>query len=243
MQKKRYDGREPDQLRKIKITRDYIKHAEGSCLIEMGNTRVICTASMDKNVPPWLRGQGSGWVKAEYGMLPRATQNRNLRDRISGRSMEIQRLIGRSLRSVVNLRRMGEKTIWIDCDVIQADGGTRTTSIVGGFIAMADCLHKMYREALITEFPVNEFLAATSVGLLNGQPILDLNYREDVDVDVDMNVVMKSSGEFVEVQGTAEGKTFTREQFDQFLDLAKKGIEDIIDLQRNTLKDLQPLLT
>lgn len=243
MNKKRVDGRKSDELRKMKVTREYVKHAEGSCLVEMGGTRVICTATLDKNVPLWLRGQGGGWVKAEYGMLPRSTQNRNLRDRISGRSMEIQRLIGRSLRSVVNLKKLGERTVWVDCDVIQADGGTRTLSIVGGFIALADCLHYMYKQALVTEFPMTDFLGAISVGLWQGTPILDLNYQEDVEADVDMNVVMKSSGEYVEVQGTAEGKTFNRQQLDELLELAKKGINDLIDRERNELKDLQPLLT
>lgn len=242
MNKKRYDGRKLDELRKFKITRNYIKHAEGACLIEMGNTKVICTATPDKNVPPFLKGSGTGWVKAEYGMLPRSTQTRNARDKLYGRNMEIQRLIGRSLRSVTDLKKLGEKTIWIDCDVIQADGGTRTASIVGGFVALVDCMAKLYKEAVVTTFPLTDFLGAISVGIWGGAHILDLNYQEDMGVDVDMNVVMKSSGEFVEVQGAAERGAFSGEDLNTLLELAKKGIEEIIDLERNILKDIQPLL-
>ncbi len=237
----RRDRRRFDQLRKIKIERGFMRHAEGSCFIQAGNTKVICTASLEKSVPSFLKGSGSGWITAEYGMLPRATTTRNVRDRISGRSMEIQRLIGRSLRNVVDLKKIGEKTIWIDCDVIQADGGTRTTSIVGGFIALVDCLNKLYKEAVITEFPLTDFLGAVSVGIWHNNYILDLTYEEDVEADVDMNVVMKASGDFIEVQGTAEGKSFSKEDLDNLLKLAKKGIEEIIDIERNIFKDLLPV--
>jgi ribonuclease PH len=242
MNKKRIDGRSFDSLRKVEIKRNYSKYAEGSCLIEMGNTKVICTATVDKNVPLFLRNSGSGWVKAEYGMLPRSTHTRNMREKISGRNMEIQRLIGRSLRSVVDLRKLGERTVWIDCDVVQADGGTRTASIVGGFVALVDCMCKLYKDAIVITFPITDFLGATSVGILQGTHVLDLNYQEDTEVDVDMNVVMKSSGEFVEVQGTAERGSFSGDDLNTLLDLAKKGINEIIDLERNILKDIQPLL-
>ena len=238
----RYDGRNFDSLRKIDIERDFSKHAEGSCLITVGSTKVICTATVEKNVPFFLRGSGSGWIKAEYGMLPRATNTRNVRDRVSGRSMEIQRLIGRSLRSIVDMKKFGERTIWIDCDVIQADGGTRTASIVGGFVALVDCLYKLYRDAVITTFPVTEFLGATSVGLWRGNHILDLDYREDSEVDVDMNMVMTASGRFVEIQGTGEQNTFSRQDLNAFLDLAQKGIDEIVRIERRELSDIQPHL-
>jgi len=234
----RYDSREFEQLRKIKIERDFIKHAEGSCLIEMGNTKVITTATVEKNVPSFLKGKGEGWITSEYGMLPRSTQTRIFRDRISGRSMEIQRLIGRSLRSVINLKELGEKTIWIDCDVIQADGGTRTASVVGGFVALVDCLHRLYQEASITVFPVKDLLGAVSVGIWHSSYILDLTYEEDFEASVDMNVVMKASGEFVEIQGTAERGSFSKQDLDRLVNLAKKGIEDIVDMERNIFKDV-----
>ena len=234
----RKDKRKLDQIRKIKVQRNFIKYAEGSCFIEAGNTKVICTASLEKNIPHFLKGSGSGWVTAEYRMLPRSTQMRNLRDRTSSRSYEIQRLIGRALRSVVNLKELGEKTIWIDCDVVCADGGTRTTSIVGGFIALVDCLNKIFKEGVIKTLPVNNFLGATSVGVWHNQYILDLTYEEDVEADVDMNIVMTGKGEFVEIQGTAEGKTFSRKDLDILLSLAEKGIEEIIDWERNLFKDI-----
>ncbi len=234
----RNDKRRPDQLRKMHIERNFIKYAEGSCLIEMGNTRIITTATVEEKVPLFLRGKGEGWVTSEYGMLPRSTQSRIVRDRVSGRSMEIQRLIGRSLRSVVDLKALGERTIWIDCDVIQADGGTRTVSIVGGFIALVDCLNKMYHNAIITSIPIKDLLGAISVGIVRGEYLLDLTYDEDFSATVDMNVVMKANGEFVEIQGTAEGGTFSKKDLDAMLDLARKGIEEIIDTERNILKDV-----
>ncbi|MCM8823841.1 MAG: ribonuclease PH [Candidatus Omnitrophica bacterium] len=230
--------RKVDQLRKIKIERGYIKYAEGSCLIEMGNTKVIVTATVDKNVPVFLKGKGEGWVTSEYGMLPRSTQARILRDRISGRSMEIQRLVGRSLRSVVNLKELGERTIWIDCDVIQADGGTRSASIIGGFISLVECLDKLYRSGEIASLPVTDFLGAVSAGIVKGNYFLDLSYAEDSQASVDINVVMKGSGEFVEIQGTAEKGSFSHQDLDRLLSLAQKGIEEIIDTERNVLKDI-----
>lgn len=238
----RQDKRAPGELRKIKIERDFVKFAEGSCLIEVGSTRVICTASVENKVPLFLKGSNSGWVTAEYGMLPRSTQIRNLRNRVSGRSMEIQRLIGRALRSVVDLKSIGEKTIWIDCDVIQANGGTRTASVVGGFVALVDCLYTMYRRAIITSIPLIDFLGAASVGIFQGDYILDLTYQEDSEADVDMNVVMKGNGEFVEIQGAAERDSYSREDLNKLLDLAKKGIDEIIDEERNLFKDIVPNL-
>lgn len=233
------DGkRNNDQIRRLNIQRGFIKYAEGSCLIELGNTKVICTATADKNVPMFLRNSGEGWVTAEYSMLPRATHIRTSRNKISGRNMEIQRLIGRSLRSVVDLKRIGERTIRIDCDVIQANGGTRTASIIGGFIALVDCLHKLYKQDLIKEIYINSLLGAISVGLYQGEHILDLTYLEDSQADVDMNVVMKSSGEFIEIQGTAENGSFSEKDLSIFLKLAKKGIEEVIDIERNLLKDV-----
>lgn len=234
---KREDLRQPDELRKITIQRKFIKYAEGSCLITVGNTKVVVTATVEDRVPQFLKGKGEGWLTAEYGMLPRSTQSRILRDRISGRNMEIQRLIGRSLRSVVNLKTLGEKTIRIDCDVIQADGGTRIASVIGGFIALVDCLEKMRNDALIVTLPITSFLGAISVGIVGKTHLLDLTYSEDCRALVDMNVVMKAGGEFVEIQGTGEGSSFSKSDLDQMLTLAKKGIEDIIDLERTILKD------
>ncbi len=234
----RDDKRKPDELRKINIERGFIKYAEGSCLIEAGNTRVITTATVEEKVPLFLKGKGEGWVTSEYGMLPRSTQSRIVRDKMSARSMEIQRLIGRSLRSVVNLRDLGERTIWIDCDVIQADGGTRTVSIIGGFIALADCLSKLYHQTIISTIPIKDLLGAVSVGIVRGEYLLDLTYNEDFSANVDMNVVMKASGEFVEIQGTAEREAFSKNDLDKLLALAHKGIKDIIDMERNILKDV-----
>jgi len=236
----RNDKRKNDQIRRLNIQRGFIKYAEGSCLVELGNTKVICTATVDRNVPVFLRNSGEGWITAEYRMLPRATHTRTSRDKISGRNMEIQRLIGRSLRSVVDLKRIGERTIWIDCDVIQANGGTRTASIIGGFIALVDGLHKLYKQDLIKEICVNSLLGAISVGLYQGEHILDLTYLEDSQAEVDMNVVMKSSGEFIEIQGTAEHGSFTEKDLSIFLKLAKKGIEDVIDIERELLKNTLP---
>jgi ribonuclease PH len=204
----------------------------------MGNTKVICTASVDENVPSFLKGTGSGWVTAEYGMLPRSCQTRINRDKTSGRTYEIQRLIGRSLRAVVDMRSMGERTIWLDCDVIQGDGGTRTASITGSFIALVDALSKIKKQGLISVMPINDFVAAVSVGIIDNNFLLDLSFEEDSKADVDMNVVMTSEGKFIEVQGTAEGRSFSREQMDKLIDLAKKGILDLIDIQRNLLKDI-----
>lgn len=234
----RSDGRGLDKIRKVTITRNYNKYAEGSCLIELGNTRVICTASVEESVPPFLKGTGTGWVTAEYGMLPRSCQSRIQRGKDSGRTYEIQRLVGRSLRAVTDMRPIGERTIWIDCDVIQADGGTRTASITGSFIALVDALNKLKKGGSMNKIPIKEFVAATSVGMFNGELLLDLTYEEDSKAEVDMNVVMTGSGEFIEIQGTAERKTFNKEQSDKLLTLAQKGIGELIDTQRNLLKDI-----
>ena len=235
----RQDGRGNDVLRKVKVIRKYLKHAEGSCLIEVGDTKVICSASLEESVPPFLKGKGEGWVTAEYGMLPRSCESRINRDRArSGRIFEIQRLVGRSLRSVVEMKELGERSIYIDCDVIQADGGTRTASITGSFIALVDCLDTMRNKGLIQRIPITEFVAATSVGIVEGQKLLDLTYEEDSKAQVDMNVVMVSNGDFIEVQGTAERKPFSKQQLDELLDLAKKGIEQLIKMQKDLLKDV-----
>ena len=234
----RLDGRGLDKIRRINITRNYIKYAEGSCLIEIGNTRVICTASLDESVPPFLKGSGTGWLTAEYGMLPRSCQTRIQREKTSGRTYEIQRLIGRSLRSVVDLEKIGERTIRVDCDVIQGDGGTRSASITGSFIALLDCLNKMKKGKLISKIPVDDFVAAISVGILQSNYLLDLNYQEDSCADVDMNVVMTGSGEFIEIQGTGERKTFTKEEMERLVNLASKGIIELIEIQKNILKDI-----
>ena len=234
----RIDARAADELRPVKIARDYIKYAEGSCLIEVGNTRVICTASVEESVPQFLKGSGSGWVTAEYGMLPRSCPTRILRGKDSGRSLEIQRLVGRSLRAVVELRDLGERTIWIDCDVIQADGGTRTASITGSFVALVDALDKLRKDGLLSHCPVKDFVAATSVGILQGELLLDLCYEEDSRADVDMNVIMTGSGGFVEIQGTAEHKVFNKDEMDRLLDLAKIGIRKLIDIQKSAFKGM-----
>jgi ribonuclease PH len=235
----RRDGRKSDELRPVKITRSYIKRAEGSVLIEVGDTKVICTASVENRVPPFLRNMNQGWVTAEYGMLPRSTDTRMQRDaskgKVSGRTQEIQRLIGRSLRSVVDLTKIGERTIWIDCDVIQADGGTRTASITGACIALFDALTYMRKHKYINSMPLKDFLAATSVGIVNGKVLLDLNYSEDSKADVDMNVVMTGSGKFVEIQGTAEEEPFDAEQMQHMLGYAQKGIQELIKTQRSYL--------
>ena len=236
----RPDGRGPEDLRPVRITRRYLKYAEGSVLIEVGDTRVVCSASVEERVPQWLRGSGQGWITAEYGMLPRATQERSPRDvlRPGGRVVEIQRLVGRSLRAAVDLERLGERTIWIDCDVIQADGGTRTAAITGAFVALVDALHVLRQTGALTVWPVREVLAATSVGIVDGQPVLDLTFAEDSRARVDMNVVMTESGRFVEVQGTAEGAPFTREELAQLLALAERGIRRLIALQKEVLADV-----
>ena len=230
----RIAGRSFDQLRKIKVTKNFVKHAEGSCLIEFGHTRVICTASVEENVPPFLKGKGTGWVTAEYGMLPRSTDTRMKREKTltSGRTLEIQRLIGRSLRGVVDAEQLGERTVKIDCDVIQADGGTRTASVTGGFIALALALQKIKKQNLIGRVPLTDYVAAVSVGVHKGQPLLDLDYREDSSADMDMNVVMVGAGKFVEVQGTAEKKPFSKQEMDHLLDLAGKGIRELFVIQK-----------
>jgi len=230
----------PNQLREIRITRNYIKHAEGSVLIECGDTRVICTASVEERVPPHKKGSGEGWVTAEYGMLPRSTGERMSREaakgKQSGRTQEIQRLIGRSLRAVVDLKKLGERTIQIDCDVIQADGGTRTASITGAFVALYDAVRELLSRGLITESPLRDYIAAISVGIYQDTPVLDLDYLEDSECDTDMNVVMLGSGHFVEVQGTAEGHPFSRDEMDILLELAKGGIAELIVMQREALE-------
>ena len=239
VEKIRIDGRKNDELRKIKITRDFNKYAEGSVLVEFGETKLICTASVDEKVPAFKKGSGEGWVTAEYDMLPRATLTRNTRDRnilkINGRSNEIQRLIGRSLRSVIDFKILGERTITIDCDVIQADGGTRTAAITGGFVALMDACSVLVNNKQINEIPIIDFVAAISVGYVNGIELLDLCYAEDSKATVDMNVVMTASCQLIEVQATGEEHPFDRKILDDLLDLAQKGIENIIDIQKNVL--------
>jgi len=234
----RSDGRGADKLRKVQITRNYIKYPEGSCLIEMGNTKVICTASVEETVPPFLKNSGTGWVTAEYGMLPRSCDKRIPRGKDSGRTYEIQRLVGRSLRTVTDMKSIGERTVWVDCDVIQGDGGTRTAAITGSFVALADAFHKLKKDGIIEEIPIKDFVAAVSVGIVNGVLMLDLAYEEDSRAEVDMNVIMTGKGEFIEVQGTAERKPFKKSQMDDMLTLAKKGIEDLVEIQKKLLKDL-----
>ncbi|MHB8927643.1 MAG: ribonuclease PH [Bacillota bacterium] len=238
----RPDGRRPDQLRPLKITRHFLTHPEGSVLVESGDTKVICTASLEDKVPPFLKGSGKGWVTAEYGMLPRSTQNRQTRDYVqghpSGRVFEIQRLIGRSLRAVTELAALGERTIWLDCDVIQADGGTRTAGINGAFVALIDCLDFMRQKDLLTGIPVHDFLAAISAGIVDGRPILDLCYAEDSAADVDMNLVFTGAGRLVEIQGTGEEATFSGEELDKLLALARVGAREIIAVQKEVLGGL-----
>lgn len=235
----RQDGRGLDRLRKIKITKNYSKYAEGSCLIEFGETRVICTATIEDNVPPFLRNSGSGWVTAEYGMIPRSCDTRIARNKTSGRTYEIQRLIGRSLRSVADMGKLGERTIKIDCDVIQADGGTRTASITGGFIAMAEALMHLKKRILLTGIPLTDWVAAVSVGMINDEIFLDVTFEEDSKAEVDMNVVMLGNGKLVEVQGTAEGKPFSKTQMDHMVRMAQKGIEELIQIQKKSLSALE----
>ncbi|MFN3480478.1 MAG: ribonuclease PH [Thermodesulfovibrionales bacterium] len=237
----RPDYRKNDELRKVTITRNFIKNAEGSVLITFGETKVICTATIEERVPPFLKDQKKGWITAEYGMLPRSTQTRVIREsvtgRIGGRTHEIQRLIGRALRSVVSLDMLGERTIWIDCDVIQADGGTRTAAITGSYICLADALNYALRNGMIERTPLRDYLAAVSVGIVNGEPRLDLCYAEDSTAEVDMNVVMTGDGKFVEIQGTAEGSPFNRAALDTLLNLAGKGISQLIALQKEVLSE------
>ena len=237
---KRSDGRELDALRPVKITRNYLKYAEGSVLIEMGDTKVICAASVEERVPPFLRNTGKGWVTAEYSMLPRSTHTRTARDSLtgrgSGRALEIQRLIGRSLRSVTDLNGFGERTIWIDCDVIQADGGTRTASITGSYVALVDAFRKMIKKGVIEKIPIKDSVAAISVGKVGGGLLLDLNYEEDFKAEVDMNVVMTGNGKFVEIQGTGEEAVFTKNEMDELIKMAQKGIRELTKIQRKSIE-------
>ena len=236
----RNDGRAADQLRTVRITRGYTMHAEGSVLIEFGHTKVLCTASVEEKVPGHKKGSGEGWVTAEYGMLPRATHTRSDREaargKQSGRTQEIQRLIGRSLRAVFDLRLLGERTIHLDCDVLQADGGTRTAAITGAFVAAQDAVNGLLAKGKLTQSPIRDHVAAISVGIVQGRPLLDLEYTEDSACDTDMNVVMTGAGHFVEVQGTAEGAAFSRREMDALLVLAEQGCRTLIGLQKNALK-------
>ncbi len=236
----RPSGRAPNELRTIRLTRNYTKHAEGSVLVEFGDTKVICTASVDENVPRWMKGKGQGWVTAEYGMLPRSTGSRMSREaaqgKQGGRTMEIQRLIGRSLRAVVDMGALGERTITIDCDVIQADGGTRTASITGGYVALADAIRHLRAKKLIKKDPLHGQVASVSVGIYQGTPILDLDYAEDSNAETDMNVVMNDGGAFIEVQGTAEGHAFRRDELNAMLALAESGIQELLAKQREALE-------
>jgi len=233
----RIDSRKNDQLRPVIIIPHFNKYAEGSALIEWGNTKVICTVSVDEKVPPFLKGKGEGWVTAEYGMLPRSTHDRMTREvtkgSAGGRTMEIQRLIGRSMRSIVNMKELGERTLQIDCDVIQADGGTRVASITVATVALYLALQKLSDKGVLKTFPVNDFVAAVSVGMIDGEPRLDLCYEEDSSAEVDMNVVMTGNGNLVEIQGTAEKQAFSREQLNAMIDLAEKGLAQLIKLQRS----------
>lgn len=236
----RFDGREPQALRPVHIESNYLKHPEGSVLISVGDTKVICSASIEEKVPPFMRGQGKGWITAEYSMLPRATETRNIREsskgKVTGRTMEIQRLIGRALRAVVDLEAIGERTIWIDCDVIQADGGTRTASITGAYVALAQAVNKLYKMKKIKSIPITDFLAATSVGVLkSGEVVVDLNYVEDSAAHVDMNVVMTGNGEFVELQGTGEEATFSYNQLQELLKSAQEGLTKLFEYQKQVL--------
>ncbi|NLY43263.1 MAG: ribonuclease PH [Clostridiaceae bacterium] len=238
----RVDGREKDQIRPVKIIRNFTKYAEGSVLIEMGDTKVICTATVEERVPPFKKGLGEGWVTAEYSMLPRATQERSPRDisrlKLSGRTSEIQRLIGRALRSVVDLSALGERTITVDCDVIQADGGTRTASITGGFVAMVDAFDKLVKADVVKKIPVNSFVAAVSVGIVEDEALLDLCYAEDSNARVDMNIIMNDKNQFIEIQGTGEQSPFSKDELCALLALGEKGIHELIGIQKNVLQDI-----
>jgi len=238
----RIDGRQNDQLRPVKFTRNYTKHAQGSVLVEMGETKVICTATIEDRVPPFMRNSGKGWLTAEYSMLPSSTHTRKIRDaskgKIDGRTQEIQRLIGRALRAVVDFENIGEKTIWIDCDVIQADGGTRTASITGAFVALVDAVNKLQEKDRLKHFPIKNFVSAISVGIVSEEILLDLCYEEDSTATVDMNIVMTDTDEFVEVQGTGEEAPFSKDNLMELLRLAEKGNRELIQLQKSALGDL-----
>jgi ribonuclease PH len=235
----RLNGRKADDLRPVRIIRNYIRHAEGSVLIQLGETRVICTATLEEKVPPFLRNKGRGWVTAEYAMLPRSTKTRTTREstqgRVGGRTHEIQRLIGRSLRAVIDLSLIGERTFWIDCDVVQADGGTRTASITGAYVALVDAVEFLRKEVSIPRNPIIDSVAAISVGVVEGQPCLDLNYEEDSKAEVDCNFVMTGRGQFIEIQGTAEGQPFSKETFEAMIAMATRGIEKLTALQHQVL--------
>ena len=235
----RSDGRKDKQLRPIAITPGYIKHADGSVLIEVGDTRVICTAKLENRVPPFLRNSGKGWITAEYGMLPGSSQERIAREssrgKIGGRTHEIQRLIGRSLRAIADLKVFGEKTVWIDCDVIQADGGTRTASITGAYVALAEAARHWVKNGIIEKTPVRDSVAAVSIGVVDGKVLLDLNYQEDSRAEVDMNIVMTGSGKFIEVQGTAEHVPFTKKKLDRMTEIAQQGIRELLRIQKTVL--------
>lgn len=238
----RYDGRQVGELRPVHIESNYLMHPEGSVLISVGNTKVICTATIEEKVPSFLRGKGKGWITAEYSMLPRATAERTRREsssgKVTGRTMEIQRLIGRALRAVVDLEALGERTVWIDCDVIQADGGTRTASITGAFVAMTQAVAKLVEDKKLAKFPIVDYLAATSVGIIEQGAVVDLNYVEDVSAAVDMNIVMTGAGRFVELQGTGEEATFSRAQLNDLLALGEQAIAQLIDIQKQALGDI-----
>lgn len=237
----RPSGRNPDQMRSVKFTRHYTCHAEGSVLVEFGNTKVLCTASIDERVPPFLKGKGKGWVTAEYGMLPRSTNSRMAREaargKQSGRTQEVQRLIGRSLRAVVDMDALGERQITLDCDVLQADGGTRTASISGAYVALCDAVDALRAQGKLKRDPIHGHVASVSVGIFDGVSVLDLDYPEDSNAETDMNVVMNEAGQFIEIQGTAEGHAFRREELDEMLALAEKGIREIIELQQRVLAE------
>lgn len=239
----RADGRKNNELRKLKITADYIKFAEGSCLVELGNTKVIATASVEDGVPPFLRNSGNGWVTGEYGMIPRSCKSRVPREaskgKLGGRTHEIQRLIGRSLRSVTDTTKLGERTIWLDCDVVQADGGTRCASITGSFVALALALEKMREDKILSSIPLSDYVAAISVGMINGEAVLDLDYEEDSKGEVDMNIVMTGKGRFIEVQGTAEREPFTKKDLDELTALAQIGIHEIMTVQKKAIKGIK----
>nr|WP_296749995.1 ribonuclease PH [Thioalkalivibrio sp.] len=235
----RPSGRQPDQMRLVRFTRHFTRHAEGSVLVEFGDTRVLCTATVETRVPPFLKGKGRGWVTAEYGMLPRATHDRMVREsargKQGGRTLEIQRLIGRALRAVVDLEAMGERQIIVDCDVLQADGGTRTAAISGGYVALCDAVNHCLKKGLLKKNPLHGQLAAISVGIYQGVPVLDLDYDEDSQAETDMNLVMNEAGGVIEIQGTAEGHAFRRDELDAMLELGEKGIREIMTRQRETL--------